>query len=148
MELINLTISEIRDALTSKRASAEELVRAHLAHIEKRDADVHAYLSLSPERALAQARQIDHKIAAGETLPPLAGVIGCTPFELPLGSVVVAGVVVVVTSVVVAAGVVVVVSELPQALAPTTSAADARQTEASLIILVIPAPLDRWLGSS
>jgi aspartyl-tRNA(Asn)/glutamyl-tRNA(Gln) amidotransferase subunit A len=74
MELINLTISEIRDALTSKRASAEELVRAHLAHIEKRDADVHAYLSLSPERALAQARLIDQKIAAGETLPPLAGV--------------------------------------------------------------------------
>ena len=74
MELINLTISEIRDALTSKRASAEELVRAHLAHIEERDAEVHAYLSLSPERALAQARLIDQKIAVGETLPPLAGV--------------------------------------------------------------------------
>ena len=74
MELTHLTISGIRDALTRKQASAEELVRAHLAEIEKRDPEVRAYLSLSPDRALAQARKIDQKIAAGEELPPLAGV--------------------------------------------------------------------------
>ncbi len=74
MELTNLTIAGIRDVLARKQASAEELVRAHIAHIEKRDPEVHAFLSLSPERALAQARRIDQKIAAGEELPPLAGV--------------------------------------------------------------------------
>jgi aspartyl-tRNA(Asn)/glutamyl-tRNA(Gln) amidotransferase subunit A len=74
MELTALTIPEIRDALLQKRVSAEELVQAHLAQIAAKDAEVKAFLSLSPERALAQARRIDQKIAAGETLPPLAGV--------------------------------------------------------------------------
>ncbi len=74
MELTNLTISEIREVLSRKQVSAEELVRAHLARIDARDKEVCAYLSLSPERALAQARRIDQKNAAGEALPPLAGV--------------------------------------------------------------------------
>ena len=74
MELTALTIPEIRDALSQKRVSAEELVQAHLARIAARDTEVKAFLSLSPERALAQARRIDQKIATGETLPPLAGV--------------------------------------------------------------------------
>jgi len=74
MELTTLTIREIRDALVQKRTSAEELVRAHLAQIESDDKEVRAYLSLSPERALVQARRIDQKVAAGEPLPPLAGV--------------------------------------------------------------------------
>jgi len=69
-----LTIPEIRDALLQKRVSAEELVQAHLARTAAKDSEVKAFLSLSPERALAQARRIDQKIAAGETLPPLAGV--------------------------------------------------------------------------
>ena len=66
MDLTQLTVAGIRDTLTRKQASAEELVRAHLAHIEKRDPEVRAYLSLSPERALGQARRIDQMIAAGE----------------------------------------------------------------------------------
>ena len=74
MELTALTIPEIRDALLQKRVSAEELVQAHWARIAAQDSEVKAFLSLSPERALAQARRIDQKIAAGETLPPLAGV--------------------------------------------------------------------------
>jgi aspartyl-tRNA(Asn)/glutamyl-tRNA(Gln) amidotransferase subunit A len=74
MELTALTVSGIRDGLTHRRVSAEELVRAHLDRIAVRDAEVRAYLSLSPGRALAQARRIDQMIAAGEPLPPLAGV--------------------------------------------------------------------------
>ena len=74
MELTALTIPEIRDALLQKRVSAEELVQAHLARTAAKDSEVKAFLSLSPERALAQARRIDQKIAAGEPLPPLAGV--------------------------------------------------------------------------
>jgi aspartyl-tRNA(Asn)/glutamyl-tRNA(Gln) amidotransferase subunit A len=74
MELTALTISEIRDRLTRRQVSAEELVRAHLARIEEKDGAVRAYLHLSPERALEQARRIDQLVAAGEPLPPLAGV--------------------------------------------------------------------------
>ncbi len=74
MDLTALTASEIPSLLTQKKVSAEELVRAHLALIEKKDADVRAYLTLSPERALEQAKKIDRMVAAGAALPPLAGV--------------------------------------------------------------------------
>ncbi|MGE5325551.1 MAG: Asp-tRNA(Asn)/Glu-tRNA(Gln) amidotransferase subunit GatA [Deltaproteobacteria bacterium] len=74
MELTDLTIAKIRDGLSAREFSAEELVRAHLDAIEKKDKDVRAYLSLSPERALDQARRVDKQIAAGEKLAPLAGV--------------------------------------------------------------------------
>ncbi len=74
MELTNLKIAEIRQGLAARKFSAEELVRAHMEAIGKRDRDVRAYLSLSTERALEQARRVDKQIGARETLPPLAGV--------------------------------------------------------------------------
>jgi len=74
MDLTALTLESIREALTRRQASAEELVGAHLARIEQQDKDLRAYLTLSPERALAQARRVDAMIAAGAPLPPLAGV--------------------------------------------------------------------------
>src|SRR5215471_11295077 len=74
MDLTALTIGKIRDLLTRKQVSAQELVWAHLRYIEDRDKDVRAYLSLCPERALEQARRIDAQLAAGEPLPPLGGV--------------------------------------------------------------------------
>ena len=45
-----------------------------MARIEQKDKEVRAYLSLCPERALAQAKKVDAAIAAGEALAPLAGV--------------------------------------------------------------------------
>ena len=74
MDLTTLSIGEIRDLLLRKAVSATELVRAHLARIERVDPDVRAYLTLAPERALAQAARVDLAIGAGEPLAPLAGV--------------------------------------------------------------------------
>jgi aspartyl-tRNA(Asn)/glutamyl-tRNA(Gln) amidotransferase subunit A len=74
MDLTALTLGSIREALARKQASAEELVAAHLARIEQQDNDLRAFLTLCPERALAQARRIDAMIAAGTPLPTLAGV--------------------------------------------------------------------------
>src|SRR6516162_2297353 len=74
MNLASLTIGKIRDLLTRKQVSAQELLGAHLQHIEERDKDVRAFLSLCPERALEQAQGIDARLAAGEPLPPLGGV--------------------------------------------------------------------------
>jgi aspartyl-tRNA(Asn)/glutamyl-tRNA(Gln) amidotransferase subunit A len=74
MELTGLTVDKIRAGLAARKFSAQELVRAHLDEIERKDKDVRAYLSLSPERALEQARKIDGQVAAGAPLPPLAGV--------------------------------------------------------------------------
>jgi len=74
MELTALAIDEIRNLLTLKKVSAEDLVRAHLDRIEQKDREVRAYLTLCPDRALEQAKKIDRLVAAGEPLPPLAGV--------------------------------------------------------------------------
>lgn len=74
MDLTSLAINELRQQLTAKKVSAQELVRAHLDRIETGDKDVRAYLTLSPERAMQQAHKIDHMISAGDPLPRLAGV--------------------------------------------------------------------------
>ena len=74
MELTDLNASRIREVLCSREATAVELAQAHLARIENEDKQVRAFLSVCPERALEQAKRVDAKIAAGESLPPLAGV--------------------------------------------------------------------------
>jgi len=74
MDLTALNTTEIRDVLTHKKASAEEIVRVHLAHLEQKDKEIRAYLTPTPERALEQARKVDRQVAAGEPLGPLAGV--------------------------------------------------------------------------
>jgi aspartyl-tRNA(Asn)/glutamyl-tRNA(Gln) amidotransferase subunit A len=74
MELTALSIDQIRQHLTERKFSAEELVRAHLEQIAQKDKDVQSFLALSPEQALLQARQVDRRVAAGEPLPALAGV--------------------------------------------------------------------------
>lgn len=74
MNLTSLSIGQIRDALTGKAASAEEVCQEHLKRIREKDPEVRAYLTVSEDRALAQARKVDAIIASGEPLPPLAGV--------------------------------------------------------------------------
>ncbi len=74
MDFTTLTGSRIRELLIRKEVKAEEVVGAHLARIEQKDKEVRAYLTLTPERALEQARKVDRQVAAGEPLAPLAGV--------------------------------------------------------------------------
>ena len=68
------TIPEVRAALDARKISARELTREFYVRIEKRNPELNVYLALSPERAYAQADRIDAAIAAGDALPPLAGV--------------------------------------------------------------------------
>jgi aspartyl-tRNA(Asn)/glutamyl-tRNA(Gln) amidotransferase subunit A len=68
------TVSTVRAALDSKKISARELVNEFYARIDKRNPELNIFLALSPDRAYAQADKIDAAIAAGDALPPLAGV--------------------------------------------------------------------------
>ena len=68
------TIAGVRAALQSKKLSARELTGEFYARIDRRNAELNTYLTLSRERAYAQADRVDAGIARGETLPPLAGV--------------------------------------------------------------------------
>ena len=61
-------------ALASKEISAVELTNQHYEQINAVDKDVHAFLYLDKEGALAQAKEVDKKRTSGEKLSPLAGV--------------------------------------------------------------------------
>src|SRR5205807_7831170 len=50
------------------------LAESFYKKIAAEDADIHAYLTLSRERALAKASEIDRLAERGDALPPLAGV--------------------------------------------------------------------------
>jgi aspartyl-tRNA(Asn)/glutamyl-tRNA(Gln) amidotransferase subunit A len=68
------TISSVQEAFASKKVSARELTTDFYKRIDSRNPELNAFLTLSPDRAFAQADYVDSAIARGEVLPPLAGV--------------------------------------------------------------------------
>ena len=69
-----LTIPHVRAAIAGGKAAAQEIAERCFANIGERDGEIHAFLSLAAERALEQASKVDALAAAGDPLPPLAGV--------------------------------------------------------------------------
>ncbi len=67
--LTELTISEALDKLRARELSSVELTQAHLAQIERYDPHVRAFITTTPELALAQARAADAAYARGEAKP-------------------------------------------------------------------------------
>jgi aspartyl-tRNA(Asn)/glutamyl-tRNA(Gln) amidotransferase subunit A len=74
MDTQSLTIDAARSAIQERRTTAFALADDFYQRIEKQDPLIGAYLTLSKERALAKAAEIDALAASGEVLPPLAGV--------------------------------------------------------------------------
>jgi Asp-tRNA(Asn)/Glu-tRNA(Gln) amidotransferase A subunit family amidase len=72
-DLASLTATEAASAIAAREISAEELTRACLSRIAVRDGDVHAFIHISPEYAIQQARERDRERAQGK-LGPLHGV--------------------------------------------------------------------------
>ena len=74
MDLSLLTIASTRSAIAEKKLSAQSLVEDFYKKIQAEDGEIHAWLTLSEDRALRQARRIDDLAGQGASLPPLAGV--------------------------------------------------------------------------
>ncbi|MBU6422865.1 MAG: amidase, partial [Chloroflexi bacterium] len=68
-----LTLEQAADAVRSRRISAEELVRACLARIDRLEPTLHAFITVTADDALAAARASDRAAASG-TARPLEGV--------------------------------------------------------------------------
>jgi aspartyl-tRNA(Asn)/glutamyl-tRNA(Gln) amidotransferase subunit A len=73
-ELTTKTAAELAGLVASGEVSAVEVTRAHLDRIAAVDDRVHAFLHVDADGALAAARAVDERRAAGEQLGPLAGV--------------------------------------------------------------------------
>jgi len=71
LELYELTIHEAQELLREGEISAVELTQAIIERIVEVDNQVKAYLTITPELALEQAREADRRRAAGEDHPLL-----------------------------------------------------------------------------
>jgi aspartyl-tRNA(Asn)/glutamyl-tRNA(Gln) amidotransferase subunit A len=74
MDIRTLTIPAIRAALAARTLSATELATEALRFAAAENPVTGAYLTFSPERALACAARVDERLARGEDPGPLAGV--------------------------------------------------------------------------
>jgi aspartyl-tRNA(Asn)/glutamyl-tRNA(Gln) amidotransferase subunit A len=74
MNLDMLTVDFVRDLILRKETTATALTGEFYKKIEVDDPKIHAFLTLSKERAFAKAAEIDDMADRGEGLPAMAGV--------------------------------------------------------------------------
>ncbi|WP_406830006.1 Asp-tRNA(Asn)/Glu-tRNA(Gln) amidotransferase subunit GatA [Pedococcus sp. KACC 23699] len=73
-DITRSSAAELAHALDSRELSSVEVVQAHLDRIAAVDGEVHSYLHVDGEGALAAAREVDQRRSSGEELHVLAGV--------------------------------------------------------------------------
>jgi aspartyl-tRNA(Asn)/glutamyl-tRNA(Gln) amidotransferase subunit A len=74
MNLRNITADKLVALYKNREVSVTEVIKSVYEEIEKVDKDVRALLSICPDRALDEARRLDDRIAAGQSIEPLSGV--------------------------------------------------------------------------
>jgi len=74
LEIKGLTIDSLRARIASREVSAVDVCRAALEQTERLN-DLNAFITLTDERAIARAEEIDRLAQNGEELPSLAGAI-------------------------------------------------------------------------
>jgi amidase len=72
-DLCFMTATELAGRIRARELSVTEVMQAHLAQIERVNSKVNAIVTLTPESALAKARDCDAVLARGEAIGPLFG---------------------------------------------------------------------------
>lgn len=73
-DLAFLTVGELGGLLQQRRITSQALTQMYLARLKRYDPKLHFVITLTEERALAQARAADAEIAAGKYRGPLHGI--------------------------------------------------------------------------
>jgi amidase len=73
-DIVFRTAGELAGMLRTGAVSAREVVQAHLDRVERVNPAVNAIVTLTAERALAEARAADERFAAGSQVGPLHGI--------------------------------------------------------------------------
>ncbi|MBQ1867969.1 amidase family protein, partial [Selenomonas sp.] len=76
MRLYEKPAHVLHDMLVNKEITAVALTEDVLKRIDEVEGDVKAYLTITRDEALAQAKAVDEKIAKGETISFLEGIPG------------------------------------------------------------------------
>ncbi len=74
MKIQGLTIKDIQRGLKEKKFSAVELAEKYLGKIKSEDKKIGAFLNISRDLALSQAKEVDDLISKGEEIPLIGGV--------------------------------------------------------------------------
>ncbi len=74
MDLCDLSAFELRALLGKKEVSAREVTASVLGRIDEKEPLIHAFITVTRDRALEQADLADKKIREGGELPPLTGI--------------------------------------------------------------------------
>ncbi|HLG72227.1 MAG TPA: amidase [Chloroflexota bacterium] len=72
--ILNLSLAQLAAAYRAGRVSPVEATQACLDRIEKLDGGLHAFITVTGELALSQARQAEADLKAGKDLGPLHGI--------------------------------------------------------------------------
>jgi aspartyl-tRNA(Asn)/glutamyl-tRNA(Gln) amidotransferase subunit A len=73
-DVLYLSATELGKRIQSRKLSPVELAEAYLARIDRLGPKLKAFVTVTRDRALAQARQAEEEIAAGKVRGPLHGV--------------------------------------------------------------------------
>ncbi|WMJ23367.1 Asp-tRNA(Asn)/Glu-tRNA(Gln) amidotransferase subunit GatA [Paludicola sp. MB14-C6] len=74
MELYKLTATELSNMLRNKECSSVEITKSVIDRITNVENKVNAYITVTNELAIEQAKSVDEKLAKGNKLSPLAGI--------------------------------------------------------------------------
>ena len=69
-----MTVTQLSEGLSNKVFSSEEVTKAYLDHIRKKDKKIQAFLTLDEDGAIKKAREVDRRRIDGENLSKLAGI--------------------------------------------------------------------------
>ncbi|ACD51059.1 Asp-tRNA(Asn)/Glu-tRNA(Gln) amidotransferase subunit GatA [Clostridium botulinum] len=73
MDFTNYKAHELKDLISKKEVSVEEVTKAHLENVKNIDAKVNAFLYIAEEEALNDAKALDEKLSKGEDIGLLGG---------------------------------------------------------------------------
>ena len=73
-DILKLTVTELSGKLASRELSGAEITGAYLDRIAEKEPEIGAYLTVSADEAMDNAKKIDERRAKGEELSPLAGI--------------------------------------------------------------------------
>jgi aspartyl-tRNA(Asn)/glutamyl-tRNA(Gln) amidotransferase subunit A len=73
-DVAHLSVRELGRRLAARELSAVELTQRYLQRIDEHNAELNAFITVDPDYSLAQAREADRSLAAGDQQHPLTGI--------------------------------------------------------------------------